>query len=82
MVNLKVFAYCSELLHKHFRSLQNDPKSPPRGLLDPLGEAIGTPLEVQDAPKDPKEAPKVTKDPGKWSPRDRLGVPKGPQDIS
>ena len=78
-VNLKVFAYCSELLHKHFRSLQNDSKSPPRGLLDPLGEAMGAPLEVQDVPKDPQEAPKVTKNPGKWSPSDRQGAPGRPR---
>ena len=80
-VNLKVFAYCSELLHKHFRSLQNDPKSPPRGLLDPLGEAMGAPWRSKMPPKDPQEAPKVTKNPGKWSPRDRQGVPKAPQDV-
>ena len=80
-VNLKVFAYCSELLHKHFRSLQNDSKSPPRGLLDPLGEAMGAPWRSKMPPKDPQEAPKVTKNPGKWSPRDHQGVPKRSHDV-
>ena len=80
-VNSMVFAYCSELLRKHFRSLQNAPKRPPTGLLDPLWEPMRAPWRSKLPPKNPQEAPKASERTGKWSPRDRQGAPKGPQDV-
>ena len=80
-VNLKVFAYCSELLRKHFRSFQNASTRPPTGLLDPLWEPMRAPWRSKLPPKNPQEAPKASKRIVKWSPRDRQGVPKGPQNV-
>ena len=80
-MNFMVFAYCSELLRKCFRSFQNARTRPPAGLLEPLWEPMRALWKSKLPPKNPQEAPKASKRTGKWSPRDRQGVPKRPQDI-
>ena len=80
-VNWKVFAYCSELLGKPFRSLQSAPKMPPRALLDPLLKPEGAPWSSKLPLKSPQEIPKVSKRTSKWSQRARQGVPKGSQEV-
>ena len=80
-VNLKVFAYCSELLGKPFRSFQSAPKMPPRALLDPLLKPEGAPWSYKLLLKSPQETPKVSKRTSMWSQRLRQGVPKGSQDV-
>ena len=56
--NLKAFAYCRESLRKRFRSLQNAPKRPPRGLPGPLWEPMRAPWRSKLPLKNPQEVPK------------------------
>ena len=55
--NLKVFAYCRESLRKRFRSLENAPKRPPRGLPGPLWDHMRAPWSSKLPPKSPQDVP-------------------------
>ena len=77
-VKLKVFAYCNELLRKHFRSLQNAPKRPPTGLLDPLWEPTSAPWSSKFPPKRHLKRPKELVNVPKGSPRRAQGTPRRP----
>ena len=55
--NLNVFAYCRESLRKRFRSLQNAPKRPPRGLPGSLWDSMRAPWSSKLPPKSPQDVP-------------------------